>query len=283
MSLLTPFISNYPVMADGNIDYSDGNGYSVEIRQGQYNDGNRCVRHTLIGRNLVRYLIDEQQAKFACVVSAPWCSYRAVESIGNIISFTSEEIIFEQFLSSQSDHYGNPAMFQPIVISTQELKEFHLTEEHGVHQIWIDEIVDFPKGAKIAIGPFYRSASLVVSILQVRIDSSLPYGCFEVREDTEQGFYFRVNCSEDLFKSLKNPGKSISHRDSIYCFALSQGLGILKESYADEDKWSKYENLRFLYQHLSDIGADTWDQEGFSPNRSVAIWIPHKIDPMEDD
>ncbi len=121
------------------------------------------------------------------------------------------------------------------------------------------------------------------SILRVRVDGNLPDGCFEVIDVPEEGFYFSLNSSKDLFDKLKNPGRSTKHRDSIYCFALSQGLEILKNEYEEETTWRIHGNLRHLHDYLKQKGLSTWDQEDFKPNRVVAQWVPHQIDRLEND
>ena len=284
MSSLTPTVNKFPVMQDGNIDYVDGNSYTVKsISLNPSNDGARLIRHKLSGSNLIRKLIYDEAATFACVVSAPWCAYRSLRINSKTFSDDQHEMIVEQAIDSESTHYASPSMFQPLIIASKDLSGIKLSEEDGVNGLWVGDKIDIPKGAKIAYGPYFHAASLTQSILKIQVSNFLPKGCFEVNEVPEQGFYFQVNASPDLFEKLKNPGKSVKHRDSIYCFALSQALEILKEKYEDEDKWRDHINLRHLYKFLKNMGTSTWDQEGFSPNQAVAKWVPHDIDRLEDD
>ena len=282
MSTFSPSISKTPVIADGNLDYVEGNSYSVEIVPDGSIHGDRHIKHTLSGRNLVRSLIEDKQAKFACVVSATWCSYRSVEDDVNISLLQPDQIVAEQILKNQTENYANPVMYQPMIIANQDVKELCLSENHGVHHLWVGEVVNITKGTKLAIGPYHHSSSLLQSIFQVKVDQNLPKGCFEVIGVPEQGFYFVINASEDLFKSLQHPGNSINHCNSIYCFALSQALDILKHEYCEERSWDDHINLRHLYQHLQTLEEGTWDQTEFSANRAVAKWLPHEIDPMND-
>ena len=122
------------------------------------------------------------------------------------------------------------------------------------------------------------------SILRLRrvSDGSLKHGSFEVKESTEQGFYFLVEVEEALFNGLRNP-ISFEHRNSIYTMALAQGLQILHEKFNDQESWNEYQNLRLLFQMLKSKNAPTWDEEDFKPNQVAAVFHPHVVKAAQED
>ena len=284
MSTLTPAFSNFPIMASGNMDYVDGNSYSVDLYSDPVTDtAVRRIQHKLSGRCWVRNLIDDGSAKFACIVAVPWCSYRSVFTASTTTTNGDREVVADQSIDCTTEEYASPLMLQPIIVVCRELKRVHLSEEDGINQLWIGSEVDVPKGAKIAYGPCFHGAAITQSILKVKEVDRLPKGCFEVYAVADEGFYFSVETSRDLFEKLKNPGNAIKHRDSIYCFALSQGLDILRKDYQEDEKWRNHVNLRHLHSFLKKKGWSTWDEDNFKPNSVVAQWVPHEIDPMDND
>ncbi len=269
-------------MTVGNLDYHSGNSYQV-IPIEPRGEGNRRIQHRLEGRNLVRQLIEEGKGVFSCAIVSTWSSYRGIELVeADTVQMTETLVVAEQELKSQTRHYSSPTSFQPQIIATENVSKIELTEKHGVDDIFVGHKISIPRAARVAYAPYFRIEALSQSILKIKEDQNLPKGCFEVSGVKENGFYFLVKMSTDLFGWVKNPGLAHKHQKSILCFALSQGLEILNKEYFEHKSWKEFANLNYLYSHLKRINAPLWDHEEFSPNRAVALWLPHEFDASED-
>ena len=112
MSTLNPAFCSFPIMASGNMDYLEGNSYSVRL----YSDVDvRRIEHKLSGQSWVRSLIDDGSAQFACIVTAPWCSYRSVVAKSVTRTSNDMEIVVEQEVDLATAEYAGPAMLQPML------------------------------------------------------------------------------------------------------------------------------------------------------------------------
>lgn len=282
MASVPTIVVEYPVMSDGSLDYLYGNSYKV-IPIESRSEGILRIQHRLEGRNLVRELIEKGKAAFSCAIISTWSSYRDVVIVdAKTVQETENLLVAEQELRSETLLYSSPASFQPQVIATDVVSEIKLISSHAVDEILIGHTVSIPKAARIAYAPYFRMESLSQSILRIKQEESLPKGCFEVFGIPESGFYFLIKMSEDMFRWVKNPGLAHKHRQSIFCFALSQGLAILHNEYRNPESWRGFSNLNFLHSHLKSIGAPLWGDDEFSPNKAVAHWLPHEFDSIED-
>ena len=282
MATLPPIVVDYPVLTDGNLDYLPGNSYQV-ISIEPKGIGNRRIRHRLEGKNLVRQLIENGQGVFSCAVVSTWSSYRSIETVKTeTVELTENLVVAEQELNSQTRDYSSPTSFQPQVIATEDVSKLKLTQAHGVDEMLVGHEISIPKASRLAYAPYFRIESINHSILKIKEDQKLPKGCFEVSGVKESGFYFLIKMSTDLFEWIKNPGMAHKHQKSILCFALSQGLEILHNEYKEHKTWKEFTNLNYLYSHLKSIGAPLWDDDEFSPNKAVALWLPHEFDAYED-
>ncbi len=272
-------------MAPGCLDYTDGHAYETK----QVNDSTVppdaiAVLHRIKGDNLVSQLLMDSQAEFSCTVVSPHCAYRRVEKATSAPSQTNEGVELQQIIQIVSDQFVHPVMFQPAVITNAPVDTFTVDESHGLDGLWVGEKVELPIAATIAVEPFWNAKTVFQSILRLRrvSDGSLNLGSFEVKESTEQGFYFLVEVEEALFNGLRNP-KSFEHRNSIYTMALAQGLQILHEKFNDQETWSEYQNLRLLFQMLKSRNVPTWDDEDFKPNQVAAAFHPHIVKAAQED
>ena len=280
---MTPVIADYPILAENKLDYIAGNTYTVEAHDlGQ--SGRKQIQHRLEGQNLVRDLIREGSAAFACVVVAAECAYRHIEMADAAdLNWSEQTVSCEQSLALQTDEYAAPVVFQAFVVTTSQIDAICLSEQHGVSQLWREADILIPSAAKIALGPYFASQPTLQSILKIQLaeEGELPEGCFEVFAVPESGFYFSVKVDPILFKSLQEPKGATAHRDSIFCFALAQGLELLHGDREYRDGWKNYQHLRALHQELKRREAPTWDEEEFRANRAVALLKPHVIEPFD--
>ena len=280
-----PRIASYPIMAPGCLDYADGHAYeTMQVTDSTIPPDAIAVLHRIKGNNLVSQLLMERQAEFSCTIVSPHCAYRRVEKAASMPSQTHEGVELQQTIQIATDQFANPVMFQPAVITNAPVRAFTANESHGLDGLWIGENVELPIAATIAVEPFWNAKTVFQSILRLRrvSDGSLKPGSFEVKESTEQGFYFLVEVEEALFNGLRNP-ISFQHRNSIYTMALAQGLQILHEKFNDQETWMEYQNLRLLFQMLKSRNVPTWDDEDFKPNQVAAAFHPHVVKLAQED
>ena len=281
---MIPVVAQYPILAPNKLDYLEGNQYEVESSEQNGETAQKTIHHKLSGQNLIRDLVLDGVASFACTVVAPEYAYRKLELVSAEDLQQSEDLLSaKQSLKTETSEYAPPVVFQSFVIMTKKINSILLKESHGISQLWIDQEINLPRSAKIALGPYFANQATLQSILRIKQAQKdlLPRGCFEVEAVDEAGFYFSVSVEESLYRSLKDPQGAHAHRDSIYCFALAQGLEILSREYSEEESWRKHLHLRALHSLLEKNNAPTWEDENFSANRAVAMLKPHEIHPLD--
>ena len=274
-----PRIAPYPIMAPGCLDYTDGNAYeSKQVNDSTTPSDAIAVLHRIKGSNLVSQLLLEKRAQFCCTIVSPHCAYRRVKKATATPIQTDEGIELQQTIQVVTDEFAYPVVFQPAVITNAPVAPFAAHKSHGLDSLWVGKRVELPIAAQIAIEPFWNAKTEFQSILRLRrvSDGSLRPGSFEVKESTEQGFYFLVEVEEGLFNGLRNP-ISFEHRNSIYTQALAQGLQILHDKFNDKETWTEFQNLRLLFQMLKSRNVPTCDDEDFTPNQAAAAFHPHVV------
>ena len=280
---MTPVVAEYPILGQDRLDFELDHAYEVTAHDLATDSDQKIIQHKILGQNLVRELICTNHASFACTVVAPEYAYRRVELPVATCECDANSLSVEQQVQTSTDEYSTPVILQCYVVVTEPVDTICLKADHGVSDLWVNQSISLAKSTKIALGPFLVSQSTLQSILQIRQaeEGLLPKGCFEVEPVQEAGFYFSVSVEKSLFETLKNPREAYEHRDSIYCFALTQGLEILNRDYKEEETWRQHLHLRSLHKMLAAKGAQTWDEEDFKANRAVAHLKPHVIRPFD--
>ena len=277
---LTPRIAGYPILAPGRLDYAETHAYEIEQTSVQDQPKDSIgVLHRVRGDNLVSQLVSQGKANFAITVVSPTCAYRKVERSAENPEQVNEGIQVEQHIATATDQFRHPVMFQPSVITNSAVNRITVESSHGVDRLWSGTEINLPAAAVIAVQPFQSAKTTVQSILRLKKASpgSLNPGSFEVKDVTEEGFYFLVEVAEDLFNGLRNP-VSFKHRDSIYSMALAQGLEILRTDYCDRDMWREHQHLRMLFQMLKQRSLPTWEDEEFKANQAASAFHPHHLE-----
>ena len=280
MPPILPRARPYPVMAKNSLDYLPQHRYeTAQARHANEKGSFFTIEHKISGGNLVARLISEGRAAFACTLTSTHSLYREVFVESNLKNLEhTQKLIWDE------GKVRFPLLFQPVVVMLEEMNNYSLSGfVDGVHNIWSSNKASFPKGAFLAIAPFWQSQSTLQSILRIRKaePEELPRGCYEVIPAEEEGFYFEIKAHSELFDSLHNCGGAFNHRDSIYAAAFAEGLGILSREFRKEEQWMNHHNLRALRKMLKDKGIKTWEEEEFSPNQAVAVFHPHVIDTSE--
>lgn len=282
MPPILPRARPYPVMARNSLDYLPQHRYqTTQARHGNQKGSFFTIEHKISDGNFVARLISQGRATFACTLTSAHSLYREV-----FVESSFKELEHTQKLIWDEGKVRFPLLFQPVVVLLEEIHNYPLNGfVDGVHDIWSSDEVSFPKGAFLAIAPFWQSQSTLQSILRIRKaePEELPRGCYEVTPAEEDGFYFEIKTHPELFDSLHNCGGAFNHRDSIYAAAFAEGLGILSREFKDEEQWITHHNLRALRKMLKDKKIKTWDEDEFSPNRAVAVFHPHVIDTRDSN
>ena len=277
MPPILPRARPYPVLAKNSLDYLPQHKYeTAQNRTENQRESFFTIRHKISDGNLVARLVSEGRAAFACTLTSAHSIYREV-----FVECGLKEIDHTQKLAWNEGKVRFPLLFQPAVVALEEINNYPLTSfKDGVHDIWNSNKVSFPKGAFLAVAPFWQSQSTLQSILRIRKaePEDLPKGCYEVTEVEEEGFYFEVTAHPELFDALHNCGDAYNHVNSIYAAAFAEGLGILSRRFREEKKWVDHHNLKGLRKMLRDKGVGMWEDENFSPNKAVAAFHPHEID-----
>ena len=280
-----PRIASYPIMTPGGLDYAEHHMHEIERTSDPSQPRDTIgILHRIRGDNLVSQLLIENRAQFACTIVSPWCAYRRVEKAIGVPQPTAEGIQLVQQLEIVTDQFSPPVMFQPSVITNTVVDRFTAKASHGLDELWIGAEITFPLAAIIAVQSFWNAKTMMQSILRLKkvSDGSLKVGSFEVKDVSEEGFYFLVEVEDHLFNNLRNP-ESFEHRDSIYSMALSQGLAILRGGrYRDREYWMEQQNLKLLYQMLKERNVPTWEDDDFKPNQVAATFHPHRVKQAQD-
>ena len=275
----------YPIVSKNRADYLAGHEYVVRYRRVGSDRFTRSIEHSIHGDNLVSSLVRDGHANFVCLIDSPWCAYREIK-YGNLDLLRTEDdrIWLSQQLDLHTPNFSAPVLLHTAVLATDDLHNISLSKKYGVNSLWDGVDISIPKGAKVAIGPHFTSDPTTTSILRITkaMEGELTKGSFRVGAVPEEGFYFKVDVEPSLYHQLKNATNATHHCESIYCFALSQGMEILKANYSDSDVWQEHFYLRQLRKLLIEAGSTTWEDPDFDANQAVAKLQPHYI-PIEED
>jgi len=265
----------YPVLSEGNLSFPEGQ-YLPEIEMGA--DGfSATIRHELQGAPLISRFLKEGVAEYACSVSIPKTIYKHLHRTSNSI----------QNIQWDPDSIGEPAILRPMIVCNQKMQCKFSTDD-GISDSWIGKHGIFEPGSKIALGPFFRTASSLQSLLAFITDPSLESGQFAVTTCDDDGFYFNVKVSPDLFGFLQHPNNEnhLLHRNSIMTHIVSRCFELLAREYgpdAEENGWRSYRNLIALEADMESRGLPIWDSEDFTPEKAATVLHPHQIPRREAD
>ena len=287
MSELEPIVGRHPILSPATLNYRDDCGYSAAQERRNGNEPTLIVHHTVTGEKcLVKDLLVKGHAKAMCTVVAPWAMYRSTffAEAAPGCALTSEEIRVVQKLPVRTDEFEPPIKMQPAIVIVDPPPLIVLGQEHGVDDLWHGAEVVFEKGAILTDHPWWET-QLGESILKVKKANKKGFiktGSYEVSLVAEQGFYFLMTVSPELYDAMRHPGSEEAHAHvkSLYAAALSEGLVQLRREYREPDEWRNYSNLRSFHAHLKQQGLPVWDEgadEDFRPNQIVAALAPHKI------
>lgn len=269
----------YPALTEGSLSFPEGE-YVPRVRPDASGHAAH-IEHKIEKAPFISTVVQEGKAVCSCAVSIPITGYR--RAFLNLLGGFSQKIEWDE------DVVGQPPILQPFVVMREEM-EHKFTEEDGVHEMWVGEVVTLHKGAKIAVGETLRLTSAMESLLSIEKNEDIDDPTqMRVMACADSGFYFKVQVKPELYEFLQSPGEGDRHlhRNSILIHAVSCCLAILARDYAnndvDEDSWKSFQNLKILYADLEHRGIKTWDDEDFFPEEAATAMWPHIIPSEELD
>lgn len=259
----------YPSLDDGNMSFPSST-YKVEVLSLK-GGASVQITHHLENAGLIKKLLDNDKAKYGCLLSVPLTGYRS-------LSLSSDPV---QIVEWNLGIVGEPPIIRPIIVATETL-EYELDEEDDVANIWIGKKVKIPKGARLAREKYLRSVSSLQSILDPKEDENLPDGCFVVESNEDGGFRFQVDVATDIFNFLSHSNADGALYRSIGVHMVSRCFAILKEEQGfdnDYEKWTDHPNLRMLSGLLEEKNLPHWSEDDFKPEK-VALQLHPLILPI---
>lgn len=286
MTALNSISGRHPILSSATLDYRDGCEYRARHERRGGDQSFYFVRHTVTGVNcLIKELLLHGHARAMCTVVAPWAMYRkAFIAEESPSGSPTSEVQVEQKLPIRTDEFEPPVKMQPSIVIVAPPPCIVLGEEHGVDDLWYGAEAVFEKGAILTDHAWWET-QLGESILRVvkANEGEIPEGSFKVDPVAEQGFYFRMKVSPELYRPMHHPGSEAAnaHVRSLYAAAFAQGLVQLRKGYQDPIEWQNFSNLRSLHVHLKQRNLPTWDENlddvSFWSNRVAAAIAPHVI------
>lgn len=263
----------WPVLQRGNTSYPDG-AYNAEIEPGKDRRSFQ-ITHDIRGAPLIARLIDEERARYACIVASPIASYRMIHTSAS----PTHRVEWSH------DDLGTPPLFIPLVVTTSEIRLTLAANPDGVAALWHGRDIRLLKGSKLMIAPPFQLRSSLLQLLIFEVDESLGNGQFEVRPDTNDGFKFIVAMASDLHGFLRHP-RAHRHRSNIMTHIVSSAFALLRRDYGHDDGaegWRSHGNLVELAHYLEGQGLPVWDEDRFHPERVATALYPHRLPPAGED
>ena len=275
----------HPAIEDGNFSFPQGD-YYISLEPSKNSRTEIILHHKLEGAPFIQRLIDQGQAKFACMVSVSKTGYRRLH--------TSEDS--NQKISWNPDIAGKHPLLRPgILYVGEDLKNGIWTEADGVAAIWLNRKINIPKGARLVRGRYLLPK--FEGLLKAECHEKMEPGTFTVRANVNDGFYFSLEAARDIFDFIQRDNSVL--RDSIVIHAISACFKILQTEYSvsDEDEgkgrdaegedesgdeWGQYSNLVALSELLKNRRVPHWSEEGFDAVKVATKLYPIRLDDSSD-
>lgn len=263
----------YPALEAGNLSYPDGK-YEAAIKMG---DDGRSVKitHKITNAPFLESLITEGTAQFGCYLSVPKVGVRQLHLCQP--KKHGQEMKWEDEINAEAPK------LRPVLLYTGNERKHSLTKKDGVAEIWQGKEISLPEGAKLARGDFLTINSTEYALLRPRLNEEYEPGTFNVKPDTEGGFYFAVDAAPDIF-SLLQLKQDPSLRQAILAAVVGQCFAILQKDYSEDDDNSieDFPNLKVLRQKLQNELDCDWNDEGFDPLLAATRLYPVSISSPHD-
>ena len=278
LDLIIPGPSNFirsefhPVLVPGNKAYPKGR-YILDFNQGSAQDSLNLY-HQIKEAPLITNLINDGNAKFACIVSSPMSSYRKIHLSSDV----------RQTIEWDVNKLGEPPMFTPMVICTKPIEITLDANEHGVHKIWHGVTVSLQKGDRLVIGQVIRLEASITHLLLMQEDKDLNQGEFRVENKTEP-FKFVVKLHPELHQFIKLNKTSV-FCNNIIVHIVTACFSLLQRDFRDVDNengWKSHSNLKALASHLEGKKLPLWIDDNFNPEEVATKLYPLSLPKKESE
>ena len=253
----------YPALEAGNLSFPDGN-YEPNIKMGQ--DGHSAaIEHNITGAPFIERLIEEGVVGFYCLLSIPKSSVRKLYKTDRAGPIKWEK-----------DIVSEPPKLRPILVYTGEDKEYTLTEECGVAELWQGKTINLPRGARLARGSFQNVKSSEHNLIRFKKTDEYSRGMIDVKVSTEDGFYFVVNAAPDIYNFVQRRGINEPLSNSILTAVVARCFSILLNDYKENEENSNdsFPNLERLSENLKQEYGCDWNDESFDPMLAATKLYP---------
>ena len=255
----------YPVLEAGNLSFPDGS-YEPKVEIGQ--DGHSiAIEHNITGAPFIERLIEEGVVGFYCLLSIPKSSVRKLYKTDRA-----------GVIKWEKDIVSEPPKLRPILVYTGEDKEYTLTEECGVAELWQGKTLMLPKGARLARHHFLNVNSSEFSFLRFKKSDEYSRGMIDVKASTEEGFYFTITAALDIFNFVQRGGND-PLRSTILTAIVARCFSILKEEYQEneDDSNDSFPNLKILSAKLEQECGFDWNDDNFDPMFAATKLYPFQV------
>ncbi|MCY4152762.1 MAG: hypothetical protein OXE94_11080 [Aestuariivita sp.] len=265
---------NHPVLEPGNRSFPQG-CYRLafeEVRSPDSGSSNMMtfsLRHEIEKAPFITRLVEEGRAVFACIVSSPLSSYRK--------TYSSREP--RQKIECAMADLGEPPMFTPLVVCTDQIISTLDAETDGVDPIWQDQTITLYKGSRLAVGSIIRLEASIAHLLTMHSDASLESGQFFVEEQTEP-YQFSIKLHPELHRFLRYKSDQHVQRNNIIVHIVTACLALLQREWGDgndERDWESVPNLKALAAHLAARDIPHWTDGEFIPEKAATQLYPLKL------
>jgi len=288
--------STIPILKAGSLDYlQSGNNYpSYEAHIRIIPDGNPSaeITHKLEGDSFVSQLLDEGKAQFGCELVFKG-SFRREFHLQN---YSSQENS-KQRIQWNAKNVCQKVFFRPVIVTTENIEEFLLTENCQVSELWLDTKISLPKHAIIADAEVMRPNVLAKSLLKIRLEESFQDFEMDVlKKDRIGRTHFIVCVGKALHELVRdNSAENYDLKRAVLINALTGVFSVLlREFQRDEDNERKAieacDVLSTLRSKLKELGIKSWDEDPdeFSPIKAATkfetlTWKSRLIMESEDD
>ncbi len=262
---------HHPVLEPGSRAFPNGR-YHLKFEQIRPSDSGSLdmlifdLEHKIEQAQFITRLVGEGRADFACIVSSPQSSYRRI--------YRSRDS--RQRIECDRANLGEPPLFTPLVVCTDQIVWTLDTDTDGVDPIWHGQTITLNRGSRLAVGNIVRLETSMARLLKLHADKDLEPGQFYVEEQTEP-YQFNVKLHPKLHRFLRYKSGQRAERNNIIVHIVTACLALLQREWREGDDkkdWESIPNLKAFAAHLEDLNIPLWTDEEFVPEQAATKLYP---------
>ncbi|MDE2661603.1 MAG: hypothetical protein OXI39_01180 [Gemmatimonadota bacterium] len=258
----------HPVLEEGNLSFPNGR-YVVAFPEDGVGSEELRLEHRVERASLIKRLIRQKKAEYACIVSSPKSFYRRTllqRSPSQRVRWSDRDL-------------GEPPLFTPVILCTDAVAVDLDSARDEVHPAWHGIRVEIPRGARLAVGHVFDLRSSVTQLITIQPDETLSGSTFLVDTGSDP-FRFVVKCGPELIRYFRSAPRSET-RSNIMTHVVTACLAVLQRQFRDPEEWDR--NLSRLADHLAGKYPYGWDEEDFHPEEAATVLYPHVLPDPDGD